>query len=77
MKEKNDADVAKITSHSLDRVAKRRLNERLMKNKQAEHGILGPCALRQLEHFDVGFSFLSDNLHNIYHGVFVSKVILV
>lgn len=77
IKEKNDADLAKITSRPLNRIAKRRLKQRLLKNKLAEHGILGPCILRQLEYFDVGFSFLSDNLHNVYHGVFVSELVLV
>ncbi|CAF3619678.1 unnamed protein product [Rotaria socialis] len=32
-------------------------------------GHIGPCALRSLTYFDVGTSFLSDSLHNIYHGV--------
>ncbi|CAF4829076.1 unnamed protein product, partial [Rotaria socialis] len=36
-------------------------------------GHIGPCALRSLTYFDVGTSFLSDSLHNIYHGVMVSS----
>ena len=35
-------------------------------------GHVGPCVLRSLKYFDVGISFLSDTLHNIYHGVMVS-----
>ncbi|CAF3599883.1 unnamed protein product [Rotaria socialis] len=31
-------------------------------------GYLGQCALRFLKHFDVGQSFLSDSLHNLYGG---------
>ncbi|CAF3949357.1 unnamed protein product [Adineta steineri] len=74
IKEKNDAEVEKLTSRLLDRAAKRRLKKQLISNKESECGILGRCILRQLKYFDVGFSFLSDNLHNIYHGVFVSMV---
>ncbi|CAM4943066.1 unnamed protein product [Rotaria socialis] len=33
------------------------------------HGHISPCILRDLTYFDVGTSFLSDSLHNIYHGV--------
>ncbi|CAF1661149.1 unnamed protein product [Rotaria magnacalcarata] len=32
-------------------------------------GHIGPCSLRDLTYFDVGTSFLSDSLHNVYHGV--------
>ncbi|CAF4767110.1 unnamed protein product, partial [Rotaria sp. Silwood2] len=32
-------------------------------------GHISPCVLRDLTYFDVGTSFLSDSLHNIYHGV--------
>ncbi len=35
-------------------------------------GHISPCVLRDLTYFDVGSSFLSDSLHNIYHGVVVS-----
>lgn len=37
-------------------------------------GHIGPCLLRDLKCFDVGTSFLSDSLHNVYHGVMVSKL---
>ena len=73
IKQKNDAEIAKRISHQLGHIAKRDLRQKITKNKQSECGILGPCILRQLEYFDVGFSFLSDNLHNVYHGVFVSN----
>jgi hypothetical protein len=36
-------------------------------------GYRGKCVLRELSYFDVGISFLSDSLHNCYHGVTVSK----
>ncbi len=36
-------------------------------------GHVGVCVLRGLTYFDVGKSFLSDSLHNIYHGVMVSR----
>ncbi|CAM4846918.1 unnamed protein product [Rotaria magnacalcarata] len=35
-------------------------------------GYLGQCLLTQLSYFDHGYSFLTDSLHTIYHGVFVS-----
>lgn len=35
-------------------------------------GHVGPCVLRTLKYFDVGHSFLSDSLHNLYHGVMVN-----
>jgi hypothetical protein len=34
-------------------------------------GHISSCVLRDLTYFDVGTSFLSDSLHNIYHGVVV------
>ena len=34
-------------------------------------GHVSVCLLRGLTYFDVGTSFLSDSLHNIYHGVMV------
>lgn len=34
-------------------------------------GHRGKCALRELKYFDVGMSFLSDSLHNCYHGAAV------
>lgn len=36
------------------------------------HGILGPRVLRACSKFDVGSSFMSDSLHNVYIGAFVS-----
>ncbi|CAF1463411.1 unnamed protein product [Adineta ricciae] len=36
----------------------------------AEKGILGPCIFRSLFVFDVGSSFMTDSLHNIYSGAF-------
>ncbi|CAF1302483.1 unnamed protein product [Rotaria magnacalcarata] len=33
-------------------------------------GYLGQCLLTQLSYFDHGYSFLTDSLHTIYHGVF-------
>jgi hypothetical protein len=35
-------------------------------------GYRGKCVLRELTYFDVGISFLSDSLHNCYHGAAVS-----
>jgi hypothetical protein len=74
VKQVNDTEIENITRRPLNRAAKRKLKKRLIKNKESEHGILGPCVLRQLEYFDVGFSFLSDSLHNVYHGAFVSSI---
>ena len=34
-------------------------------------GYLGKCALRSLKYFDVGPSFISDSLHNLYGGIMV------
>ncbi|CAF4188742.1 unnamed protein product [Rotaria magnacalcarata] len=70
IKELNDIEIEMINCHSLDCKAKRQLKQKLIENKESEHGILGSCMLRQLKYFDVGFSFVSDNLHNVYHGVF-------
>lgn len=36
-------------------------------------GYLGHCALRSLTYFDVGRSFLTDSLHNLYGGTMVSQ----
>jgi hypothetical protein len=46
----------------------------IIKNKQDDivQGYRGKCVLRELKYFDVGTSFLSDSLHNCYHGVAVS-----
>ena len=70
----HDAEIERITCLPLNRASKRELKQKLINNKESEHGIFGPCVLRQLKYFDVGFSFLSDNLHNIYHGAFVSRI---
>ena len=37
-------------------------------------GQISECVFRDLTYFDVGKSFLSDSLHNIYHGVMVGEV---
>ena len=58
----------------------RTFNQRSIKQKQnllsqykkAEKGIMGKCLLRFLSIFYVGTSFLTDNLHNVYSGAFVS-----
>jgi hypothetical protein len=63
-----------MINRPLDRRYKRKLKRKLIKNRESECGILGPCILRQLKHFDVGSSFASDNLHNVYRGVFVSSL---
>lgn len=36
-------------------------------------GYMGICAMRKLKYFDVGHSFLTDSLHNLYSGVMVSR----
>lgn len=41
-------------------------------DRQKNRGILGPCILRACREFDVGSSFMSDSLHNVYIGAFVS-----
>jgi hypothetical protein len=49
--------------------------ERLMNHTELRdrlRGHISPCVLRDLTYFDVGTSFASDSLHNIYHGVVVS-----
>lgn len=38
-----------------------------------EKGIMGVCIFRELAYFDVGRSFMSDSLHNVYLGAFVRK----
>ena len=40
---------------------------------QREKGIAGVCLFRELTYFDAGRSFMSDSLHNVYIGAFVSK----
>lgn len=52
-------------------------NQQLMKSNQLRdrlRGHVSPCVLRKLKYFDVGTSFLSDSLHNVYHGVMVSDI---
>lgn len=44
------------------------------RHKFSVKGIRGPCVFRPLTYFDVGSSFLTDSLHNIYLGLFVSKI---
>ena len=44
--------------------------------KQENRGILGECVLRDCTMFDVGLSFMSDSLHNVYIGAFVSALSL-
>lgn len=53
----------------------KRAEKKKIKDKTNLHDVMrghaGPCALRSLKYFDVGHSFLSDSLHNVYHGVMV------
>lgn len=44
--------------------------------KRAVKGAKGPCPFRALSKFDVGHYFVFDNLHNLYLGLFVSKLLL-
>ncbi|CAF4743652.1 unnamed protein product, partial [Rotaria sp. Silwood2] len=39
-------------------------------NNDEAKGHVGPCALRRLRFFDMGQSFLTDSLHNLYSGTF-------
>lgn len=41
-------------------------------NKIHSFGYLGDCELAKLSFIDRGVSFMSDTLHSIYHGAFVS-----
>lgn len=75
LKKSNDEEMEKLSCFKLNRLAKQQMKQKLIEHKVSERGILGPCVLRQLKYFDVGFSFVSDNLHNVYHGVFVSAMI--
>lgn len=61
-----------------------RAEKKKIKDKTKLHEVMrghaGPCALRSLKYFDVGHSFLSDSLHNVYHGVMVGpneKILLI
>lgn len=74
IKQSNDTKISRKTSRPLNRSDKRKFKKELVKYKESEHGILGPCPLRELKYFDVGSSFVSDNLHNIYRGAFVSSI---
>ncbi|CAF3279430.1 unnamed protein product [Rotaria sp. Silwood2] len=40
-------------------------------NNDEAKGHVGPCALRRLRFFDMGQSFLTDSLHNLYSGTFL------
>ncbi len=73
----NNKVIEKITCRSIDCVAKLKLKQKLIENKESERRSLGPCVLRQLKYFDVGFSFVSDNLQNVYRGVFVISIFVV
>jgi hypothetical protein len=64
-----------MTNRPLNRKSKSKLKKKLLKNRESERGILGRCVFRELKYFDVGFSFVSDNLHNVYQGVFVSIIL--
>lgn len=44
----------------------------LIQHQDDEKDVLGFCILRELSHFDVSSSFMSDTLHNVYIGCFVS-----
>ena len=58
-----------------DELIARAEKKKKIEDKQKLHAMMrghaGPCALRPLKYFDVGHSFLSDSLHNIYHGIMV------
>ena len=45
-------------------------------DKQNEKGIMGVCLLRELIYFDVGRSFMTDSLHNVYIGALVSRTLI-
>ncbi|CAF4953779.1 unnamed protein product, partial [Rotaria sp. Silwood1] len=40
-------------------------------NNDEANGHFGPCALRRLRLFNMGQSFLTDSLHNLYSGIFL------
>ena len=65
-----------MTNRPINRTAKYKLKKKLIEAKESERGILCPCILRKMRYFDAGASFLSDNLHNIYHGIFVSSILV-
>ena len=66
---KNAMELAKLTS-SHGRPALLELHNNAVK------GAKGPCILRSLSEFDVGHSFTFDSLHNLYLGLFVSKLLV-
>ncbi|CAF1478379.1 unnamed protein product [Adineta steineri] len=52
IKQSNDTKIEKKSSRPLNRSQKRKLKKEIQKYKESEHGILGPCSLRQLKYFD-------------------------
>lgn len=46
----------------------------LQSHRNAVKGAKGPCVFRSLSEFDVGHGFLFDSLHNLYLGLFVSRI---
>ena len=65
---KNATELAQLTS-SLGRPAL------LESHNNAVKGAKGPCILRSLSNFDIGHSFLFDSLHNLYLGLYVSRIL--
>ncbi|CAF1391075.1 unnamed protein product [Rotaria sordida] len=60
------------TNKTYDIFMKVYAQERLLNHVELRdrlRGHISPCVLRELTYFDVGTSFLSDSLHNVYHGV--------
>ncbi|CAF3904140.1 unnamed protein product [Rotaria sp. Silwood1] len=60
------------TNETYDTFMKVYAQERLLNHVELRdrlRGHISPCVLRELTYFDVGTSFLSDSLHNVYHGV--------
>ena len=54
----------------------REQNKQQKLDQNKSRGILGLCEFRACSMFDVGYSFMSDSLHNVYIGAFVSVVIM-
>ncbi|CAF1050950.1 unnamed protein product [Rotaria sordida] len=46
-------------------------------SKDKARGHRGPCALRELQYFEIGQSFCYDSLHGLYRGVFESNCVSV
>ena len=64
---KNATELAKFTgSHGRPAL--------LQSHRNAVKGAKGPCIFRSLSRFDVGRCFLFDSLHNLYLGLFVSRI---